>query len=345
MELGRIGEFGLIKRIKEKVGAEAKGVRLGIDDDAAAFEPTKGMVMLVTTDTLVEGIHFDPAFAAPYEIGWKAMAANLSDIAAMGGIPRVAVVSLSLPNTTTVEWVEDLYAGMNECIGSFEGSIVGGDTSAARNDTVITVALCGEIEQKRMVRRSGARKGDIICVTGDIGSSMAGLKILRTRGAGKESVRERWSHIIEKHLLPPPRIHESRILVAETEVNAMIDISDGLGSEIHHICEQSKCGAKIYLEELPIHEQTTEAARQCEGSASQYALYGGEDYELLFTLPPKKVGDVFDIITAETGTSVTVIGAVVDADQGIVLIDEQSRQQPLAFQGYNHFAKRWIRRE
>lgn len=344
MELERIGEFGLINRIKKKVTAEGEGVRLGIDDDAAAFEPTKGMVTLLTTDTFVEGIHFDPAYATAYQIGWKAMAANLSDIAAMGGIPRTAVVSVCLPDHTEVEWVEELYAGMNDLIDRFQGAIVGGDTSAARKDTVITIALAGEVESKRMITRAGAQKGDIICVTGDLGSSMGGLKVLRRKGGETEKSKERWSHLIEKHLLPLPRIHEARILVAETKVNAMIDISDGLASEIHHICELSKTGAKLYTEEIPIHPQTTDAAQEHDGSSQQYALYGGEDFELLFTLSPKNVGDIFDIIVNETGTQVSVIGAILEADQGIALVDEKGQQQPLSFSGYNHFAKRWIRR-
>ena len=343
MELEQIGEFGLIKRIKTKVSARAEGVRLGIDDDAAAFEPTRGLLTLLTTDCVVEGIHFDPGFARPYEIGWKAMAANLSDIAAMGGIPRIAVVSLCLPRETKVEWVEEVYAGMNELMGRFEGAIVGGDTSASLHDTVITIALCGEVESKRMTTRAGAQSGDIICVTGDLGGSVAGLKLLRKEGRGEGKTKERWSHIIDKHLLPLPRIHEARILVAETKVNAMIDISDGLASEIHHLCEMSQTGAKLYLEELPIHPQTAEIAQRHDGSAQQYALYGGEDYELLFTLSPKDVGDVFDIIAKETGTSVSVIGAMAEPGQGILLIDEQGRQQPVAFRGYNHFAERWIR--
>lgn len=344
MGLEQIGEFGLIKRIKKKVDVEAGRVHLGIDDDAAAFEPTKGMVTLLTTDTLVEGIHFDPAYATAYQIGWKAMAANLSDIAAMGGVPRTAVVSLCLPDDTEVEWVEELYVGMNELIGRFEGAIVGGDTSVARKDTVITITLTGEVEHKRMITRAGAQKGDIICVTGDLGSSVSGLKIIRKEKIGKEKTKERWSHVIEKHLLPHPRIHEARILVAETTVNAMIDISDGLASEIHHICELSKTGAKIYTEELPIHPQTMDVADECNGSAQQYVLYGGEDFELLFTLSPKNVGDIFDIIVNETGTKVSVIGAIAGAKEGIVLVNEQGDQQPLPFRGYNHFAKRWIRR-
>ena len=344
MELERIGEFGLIKRIKQKTGAEAEGVRLGIDDDAAAFVPTKGMVTLLTTDTFVEGIHFDRAYATPFQIGWKAMAANLSDIAAMGGVPRAAVVSVCLPDDIEVEWVEELYGGMTDLLGRFEGTIVGGDTSAARKDTVITIALTGEIENKRIVTRAGALPGDIICVTGDLGGSVGGLKIIRKEKAVQNNMKERWSHLIEKHLLPLPRIHEARVLVAETKINAMIDISDGLASEIHHICEQSKTGAKIYAEELPIHTQTTDAAQRCNGSARQYALYGGEDFELLFTLSPKNVGDVFDIMMNETGTEVRVIGAIGEAGDGIVLVDEQGRQQPLAFRGYDHFAKRWIRR-
>ena len=261
MKLKQTGEFGLIDRIKKKVTRTTEGIRLGIDDDAAAFVPTKGMIMLLTTDIFVEGIHFDTAFATPYQIGWKAMAANLSDIAAMGGIPRTAVVSLCLPDKTDVDWVEEIYEGMEKIIQQFGGYIVGGDTSASLSETVINISLTGEVENRHLTTRSGAHVEDVICVSGDLGSSIAGLKVLREKRKTGPKFQEKWSHILEKHLLPLPRIHEARILVEETKVNAMIDISDGLASEIHHICSLSGTGARIYTEEIPIHTQTKLAAQ------------------------------------------------------------------------------------
>lgn len=344
MKLERLGEFGLIDRIKKKVNSNFEGVRLGIDDDAAAFESTKGMVSLLTADVLVNGIHFDPSYATPYEIGWKAMAANLSDIAAMGGVPRTAVISLCLPEQTEVEWVEEIYEGMEDIVHRYEGSIVGGDTSASHSDTIISIALTGEVEKKNLTTRSGAKRGDVICVTGDLGGSVAGLKVLRKEQRAREKFKDQWSHVIEKHLRPLPRIPEARFLVEGTKVNAMIDISDGLASEIHHICSLSNTGAKIYTEEIPLHPQTTLAAREFETPAHKYALYGGEDFELLFTLSPRHVGEIFDIIESETGTKVSVIGAIVEGDHGILLIDEHGKQQDLPFRGYNHFSKGMVRR-
>ncbi|MFQ6091198.1 MAG: thiamine-phosphate kinase [bacterium] len=344
MKLSQIGEFGLIDRIKKRVDSSSEGVRLGIDDDAAAFGPTRGMVLLLTTDIFVEGIHFDPAYATPYQIGWKAMAANLSDIAAMGGVPRVAVVSVCMQEKTEVEWVEEMYRGMEDVIHRFGGSIVGGDTSAALSETVISIALAGEVENKRLTTRAGAQVGDVICVSGDVGGSVAGLKVLREERRTGGKIQAQWPYIVKRHLLPLPRIEEARILVGETRVNAMIDISDGLASEVHHISAMSGTGAKIYVAEIPLHPQTVRVAQEFKTPPQHYALYGGEDLELLFTLPQKGAGEVFDIIEGQTGTKVSVVGAVVEADQGITLIDERGDQQPLPFRGYNHFCKRMVKR-
>ena len=344
MKLGQLGEFGLIDRIKKKVHSTSEGIRLGIDDDAAAFVPTKGMIMLLTTDIFVEGIHFDPAYATPYQIGWKAMAANLSDIAAMGGIPRTAVVSLCLLDKTDVEWIEEMYEGMEKAIHRFGGHIVGGDTSASLTETVINISLTGEVENKQMTTRSGAKVGDVICVSGDLGGSVAGLKVLREKKKTGSEFKEKWTHVLEKHLLPLPRIHEARVLVEETKVHSMIDISDGLASEIHHVCSLSGKGARIYTEEIPLHSQTKLAAQEFGTPPHHYALYGGEDYELLFTLSQKSAEEVLDIIEGETETKISAIGAIVEADHGITLVNENGDQEPLSFRGYNHFSKKMVRR-
>ena len=344
MKLRQIGEFGLIDRIKKKVESTSEGIYLGIDDDAAAYEPTKGMVALLTTDVFVESIHFDPVFATPYQIGWKAMAANLSDIAAMGGLPRTAVISLCLLEKTEVEWVEELYGGMNDMTRQFGGSIIGGDTSVTHSQTVISIALAGEVEGKRLTTRAGAKVGDVICVTGDLGGSVAGLTVLRKNQKIREKTKEQWSHVIEKHLQPLPRIQEARILVEETKINSMIDISDGLASEVHHICELSGIGARIYEEEIPIHDQTAHVAQEFGTSPAKYALYGGEDFELVFCLSPKRVSNTLDIIESETGTKVSIVGNIVEHEQEITLIDERGDQQELPFRGYNHFSKEMIRR-
>ena len=344
MKLERVGEFGLIKRIEKRVEGQADGVLLGIGDDAAAFQPGKGMTSLITTDIFVEGIHFDLAYSTPYQIGWKAMAANLSDIAAMGGLPRVAVVSLCLPERIEVEWVEELYDGMKDIIQRFEGTIIGGDTSAAQSETIINIALIGEVEEKRMVTRSGAKVGDLICVTGELGSSVAGLRFLREQKTTGKKSQTKWSPLIDRHLVPVPRIHEARTLLKKARVNAMIDISDGLASEIHHICAMSGTGAKIYLEEIPIHPQTRLSALESGRDAHQDALYGGEDFELLFTLSSKNLTDTLEMLRNETGTMASTIGAIVEAGQGITLIDENSSRISLPFRGYDHFSKMMIRR-
>ncbi len=253
MNLRRLGEFGLIDLLRQQVPVDAK-VICGIGDDAAVLPYTKARHLLLTTDMMAEGVHFTRRMNA-LQIGYKAMACNISDIAAMGGLPTHAVVSIALPPSISVEWVVDMYKGMAAVAKPFGVSVVGGDTIKA-DKIVINIALLGEIEKKYLITRDGAKPGDWIFVTGPLGGSLKS----------------------GRHLTFTPRVEQARFLVKHFKPNAMMDISDGLAGDLNHILKASHVGAHLYKESIPLNK----------GVSFQQALTDGEDFELLFTLPAVK---------------------------------------------------------
>jgi len=330
MEIREIGEFGLIEKIKGCVTTQKESVVLGIGDDAAVIKETSGNYWLITSDTLVEGVHFRQEFATLWQIGWKAGAANLSDIAAMGGEPRWAVVCLSFPGHMRVRDVEDLYRGMDRVCSKFGCDIVGGDTTLSMGGMTISIAVVGRVDEERLATRRGAKVGDAICVTGDLGGSKAGLESLKEKG-------QTYGYAIRRHLEPVPRIHEAKAIGDVARVHAMIDISDGLSSEVNHICRESRTGARIFAASIPVHEDTREIARRRGESVLDYALSGGEDFELLFTLAPEKVDAVRSHVEKNTGTPISVIGEITDDEKMIVIVDEDGNEEKLFPLGYQHF--------
>lgn len=330
MRVRSIGEFGLIERIKKWVTPDDSSVVVGIGDDAAVVEDRPDLYRLITTDAFVEGVHFRREFATPWQIGWKAMAANLSDIAAIGGEPRWAVVSVAFSETISVEEVEELYRGMNAVSSSFGCSIVGGDTSFSPDRMLISIAVIGEVEKERLTLRRGAKIGDAICVTGELGGSEAGLQVLKEKGPTDEDV-------VRRHLEPRPRLREARTIGEVCRIHAMIDISDGLSSEIHHICHESRVGARLFAAKIPICPGAREIARKMGRSPMDYALGGGEDFELLFTLCPGEVERVRSHLLNNIRTPVTVIGEIVELEKGVVLVGEDGREREMPQSGYQHF--------
>ncbi|MBI4548411.1 MAG: thiamine-phosphate kinase [Ignavibacteriae bacterium] len=345
--ISTIGEFGLIERIKELVNFRVDDASLhdnlimGIADDAAVYRPTPGKVQLFTTDAFVEGIHFDLTFTALKHLGWKLMAANFSDIAAMGGIPRYATITLALPRKISIEMIEEFYNGASFACKKYSCLLVGGDTTSSLANMVISVAVTGEIDEQHVVYRTGAKPGDYICVTGHLGSSVAGLKILQrekklfTDSPNQDKFRpnlEPYKAAIEKHLMPEPRLDLSRILTQQIKVNAMIDISDGLASEVHHLCKNSQVGAAVYEHNIPVESITQRIAEEFSQNPIDYALYGGEEYELLFTLGD----DEYEKLEKLTN-DVSIIGRITDKSNGIELIRENGESEPLRFGGWDHF--------
>jgi thiamine-monophosphate kinase len=342
-DIARLGEFGIVRRIRDQLDAPVPRAELlaSIGDDAAVYRTTPGTIQLLTTDALVEGIHFDLTFTSLKHLGWKSIVASVSDIAAMGGSPRYATVALSLPNKITVAMIDDLTAGMRLACKEYGCAIVGGDTTASLGNTTIVVTLTGEAEERLVRYRSGAKNGDYLCVTGHLGASMAGLKVLQREkrrfleqhdaGSFRPSLGE-YAAAIERHLMPKARLDLAGIIAASA--HAMIDISDGLASEVHHICSSSGVGAQVYEHSLPVDAVTQKIAGEFSEQPTDYALYGGEEYELLFT-----VADTDWEKLEEQTNDVTVIGRIKAAEAGIELIREQGEHEPLLPGGWDHFRK------
>lgn len=334
MNISELGEFGLIDLLRETVENAMDSVSsprleliLGIGDDAAAWQGNRS-IQLATSDTLVQGVHFNLDFVSWEDLGWRAMAVNLSDIAAMGGLPCYALVSLSLPGFTDVESVTDLYRGMIELANKFDTVIAGGNISIAPQ-VIINITVFGNtgIEGKHILTRSGARIGDYVAVTGYLGASSAGLKIL------KENIRpdSKSEKILKQAFLRPiPRIQEAQILV-EIGVMAAIDISDGLVADLGHICKASNVGAHIDTSSIPVHPAATKIFGD---DALGLALSGGEEYELLFAAPP----EIIDGMKDRAMCPVTVIGEIIGDNTGEVIItDKNGHRLSLETSGWRHF--------
>lgn len=313
MKIGEIGEFGLIERLTRSPSGPR--VRVGVGDDAAVLD-LDGEFLLYTTDLLVEGDHFRRDWSTPLQIGRKAMASNVSDIAAMGGRPHEALVSVAIPDDVDVEFMDDLYEGMYQIADKYGAEIVGGDTTHGAL-LIINIALLGHVDEEMLSLRSDAKVDDLICVTGPLGGSRAGLELLlRGFDVPEEPIR--------KHLDPGCRM-DIAPLIAE-HVNAMIDVSDGLAPEIRHICERSGVGAEVRRDSIPLLEGTRIAAERVGGDPYGFALGGGEDFELVFTIPEERLSRVIEWAY--------VLGRIVPAEQGIHLID--SERMPMKG-GYDHF--------
>jgi thiamine-monophosphate kinase len=315
MKIEEIGELGLIERLAKNFPLDDPRVIAGIGDDAAVIKTKGNKFALFTIDTLVENIHFTLDALTPYQIGWKALAANLSDIAAMGGFPQYALISLGLKPGTSIKFIDGLYRGLKALAGKYGVSIVGGDTVLSPHQLTITIALSGEVEREHLVLCSGARAGDKILVTGDLGASAA--------------------HRLQGRYLPPqPRVEEAATIVKKFRPTSMLDLSDGLAGDLRHICEAGKVGANIRLDKIPISRKTHKIARELGQDPLRLALEGGEDYELLFTLPGKEV----EKFIAGMKFPLSLIGEITGKKREILLLDKDGQSYPLTARGYEHFA-------
>jgi thiamine-monophosphate kinase len=312
MKLKDIGEFGLIEEIK-KLAITGTETVVGIGDDAAVLtSPHEGRFTLLTTDMLVEGTHFDLSRATPYQVGWKALGCGLSDIAAMAGIPRAAVVALGARGDLPVGFVRDLYRGMGDLARRFTCGIAGGDTVRSSGGLVISVAVAGEVERERLALRSGARPGDGVWVTGRLGGSIRG-----------------------KHLSFMPRIAEARFLAERFSPHAMMDLSDGLGSDLHRMAAASSVGFSIEAGRIPVDREAV--GNVSEAEALDHALYDGEDFELLFTLGLSCAeGSVRQEFDSRFECGVAFIGTVVEQLRGVTIAGP-GYERALAEGGFSHF--------
>ena len=314
----------------------AAGVRTGIGDDTAVLALGPGALLLATTDLVLEDVHFRRAWASPYDVGWKAMAVNLSDIAAMGGVPRWALVAAALPASAAVAEVDAFYSGLQDAAAPSSVVIVGGDTSVSPDGWMINVTLLGEHTGTPKLR-SAARLGDVVAVTGTLGRSAGGLALLETGGAPRPDLGARArEELTRAHLRPVARLGEGRWLGGQPGVHAMIDMSDGLTTDLGHICQESHVGARIMLDSLPVAPAAREAASALGKDPIAWATAGGEDYELLFTCEPGVVDVLAEGLLRVTGTVITVIGRIEHREAAVTYVDVHGEPVVLG-SGYQHF--------
>lgn len=351
--ISEIGEFALIDRLAtliQPTESQLSTLKKGIGDDCAVIDLPNGKLQVVSTDLLIEQIHFDLLTMPLEHLGAKAISVNVSDICAMNAKPLYATISIGLSNNISVEMTEQIYNGAVRAAKQYGAAIVGGDTSASVTGLVISVTIVGEVDANKITYRSGAKPGDFICVTGDVGRSFAGLKVLmRERQIMLQTFAENpdmdkstykpdlseYQAVIEKHLLPKARVdavkffHEAGIVPT-----SMIDVSDGLGSELKHLCRNSHTGALIEESKIPILSETREVCDEFEDDATTYALFGGEDYELLFTLSPDDLDKLSDFKDAH------IIGKMLDASNGVKMRDLFGIDIDLQnTSGFQHFAE------
>ena len=334
MRLQRLGERGLIRRIRQAVGSSGPGIRVGICDDAAVLEWTPGAWLLATTDLVIEGVHFRRPAATPADIGWKTMAVNLSDIAAMGGVPRFALVALACPETTEVEEVDQFYEGLSAAAAPHGVSIVGGDTSSSPAGWIANVTMLGEMTGLPRLR-SDARPGDLIAVLGTLGRSAAGLALLEA-SLPPEVPQDLREEVTRAHLRPVARVAEGRWLGTADGVHALIDLSDGLATDLGHITAESRVTARVELIRLPLASSAMAVAKALGLDPVRLAVAGGEDYELLFTAPPASIGTLAAGLWSATGTPVTVIGEIVAGSPGVEFRDVAGQVVDVG-SGFEHF--------
>ncbi len=336
MKLSQIGEFGLIEKVNRQIIAatnkhwkSSKELLLGIGDDAAVWKP-QNPFQIITTDALIEGVHFSQKTSTWQELGWKSVAVNLSDIAAMGGVPMYALVSIGLPKDVLVENIQSFYKGMLAAAKNFEVVVIGGDTVGSPI-VVVSVTIIGHAsdDEGKVLTRSGAKTGDKVAVTGYLGASAAGLAMLNL---GLKFPVKAAAELRRAHLQPNPRIFEGQKLVA-SGVKAGMDISDGLVGDLAHICEMSHVGAVINIDQVPISPTVKKYFKE---KALQFALGGGEDYELLFTAPAR----VVQRATKSIDCPITVIGEITSENPGkVVVVDSSGIVINLKKRGWDAFKK------
>lgn len=333
-EISELGEFGLIQRLTDKIEPKNPSSKIGIGDDAAVLD-YEDKEVLVSTDLLLEGIHFDLTYTPLRHLGYKAAVANFSDICAMNGLPKQLLVSIGVSRKFSVEHLEEFYDGLKTACDLYGVDLVGGDTSASLTGFVISITCMGEAEKGKSVQRKGAQVNDLICVSGDLGAAFMGLQLLEREKkifSDEPEVQPDFTgkeYIIQRQLRPEARKDIVELLAQKgIHPTSMIDISDGLSSELLHICKKSECGCRVYEEKIPIDYQTAAMAEELNMNLTTAALNGGEDYELLFTVPLMMHEQVNAL------KEIRVIGHISPKDQGSRLITRDGNEFDLIAQGW-----------
>jgi thiamine-monophosphate kinase len=335
-------ERDLIEQIRNLVSHDATGLVQGIGDDCAVVEKDQENVWLLTMDTLIESIHFDCSWHPACLLGRKAVSVNVSDIAAMGGRPVFALLSLGLPADFSPQWAAELSRGINDACCQYGCLLIGGDTVRSPEKVSLTLTLIGEAHRDRVLYRHGARPGDSIWVSGSLGYAAAGLDCFRSGGLNElpSGYPPEAEHCIKAHLDPEARVDLARSLARTGCVHAMMDLSDGLATDLSHLCRQSGVGARVESRKLPGAEKLVSVASLLDKRSIDWMVAGGEDYELLFTADPKD-SRVVSAATAGQGVGVTLIGTVIEG-QGVILRQKTAHgdeEQHVAFRGFDHFNK------
>lgn len=336
-ELGSLGEFGLIDLLTSHIKLHHSSTIKGVGDDAAVLH-YENKRTVVSTDLLLEGVHFDLSYFPLKHLGYKAIVVNLSDIYAMNATPKQVTVSLGISSKFSLEAIEEIYAGMLMACNRYEVDLVGGDTSASKQGLVISITALGEAEENDLVYRSGAQINDLLCVSGDLGGAYMGFQLMEREkrvflaNPQTQPDLEGKDYIVERQLKPEAR----RDVIASLKAlgikpTSMIDVSDGLSSEIMHLCSKSNVGMNVFEEKIPIDPQTYDMARELDLDPTIATLNGGEDYELLFTISQAD----FDKI--KNNPDISIIGHVTDASQGINLVTKSGNTHPLKAQGWKAF--------
>lgn len=337
-EISQLGEFGLIHRLTETLPVANASTRKSVGDDAAVLEYPDTEV-LVTTDLLLEGVHFDLTYVPLKHLGYKSAIVNFSDIYAMNGTPRQITVSLGISKRFTVEHIEELYAGIRLACEIYGVDLVGGDTTSSRQGLVISITCIGDAPKDQIVYRDGAKDTDLICVSGDLGSAYMGLQLLereKVASAGQKDFMPNFAgkeYLVERQLKPEARRDiVGELAEAGIKPTAMMDVSDGLSSELLHICRQSHTGCRVYEDRIPIDYQTAVMAEELGMNLVTAAMNGGEDYELLFTVPLH----MHDAVSKLEG--IKVIGHITKEDLGCMLVTRDGAELPIKAQGWNPLA-------
>ena len=332
MNLKDLGEFNFIKRITGDSIVNYTHVIRGPGDDTAVISPSD-RVLLVTADLMAEDVHFKREYTTGKDLGYKAMAVNLSDIAAMGGTPEHAFVSIAIPDTTELEYLDDIFNGMMECCRTFDVNILGGDTTTSRSGLVINITVIGSAESGKILYRDAAKPGDIIFTTGYTGDSRAGLYCLQHE---KDQQPGWMTSLVEAHLRPEPHVKEGQFLASQPGIHAAIDISDGLSSDLSHILESSGVGCVIESTSLPASGELQQFCNTYSQESTGYVLDGGEDYVLLCTMEPGYTDSVAEEFHALFGRKLNRIGHITE-DKTAILHLENGERKPLHTGGWDHF--------
>jgi thiamine-monophosphate kinase len=337
-EIGSLGEFGLIEHLTKNIEIKNASTLLGVGDDGAVIDHF-GRQTVVSTDLLIEGIHFDLSYTPMKHLGYKSVVVNLSDIYAMNAIPTQILLSIGFSNRFSVEALDEFYAGVYAACDEYQVDLTGGDTSSSQKGFIISVTAIGEVAPDKFVKRSGAKVNDLICVSGELGGAFLGLTLLEREKkifeeTGAQPDLEGQTHIVGRLLKPEAR-KDIISYFAESEITptSMIDISDGLSSDVLHLCHQSNLGCVLYEDKFPFNDAAKEFAYKLQIDPTACALSGGEDYELLFTLSQE------DYEKIKINPSISIIGHMTEMSEGKNLITRGGNKHALIAQGWNHLNK------